>query len=88
MDWGQFKDPVSCMYLAGVVVASWSLTQEMAGSNPFTVKTTIFRCWNQRIQWYLGKTQLTIGFRLLLWAPCHFWKEQSSQMYLISSEAF
>ena len=43
MDWGQFKDPVSCMYLAGVVVTSWSLTQEMAGSNPFTVKTTIFR---------------------------------------------
>ena len=25
--WVQFKDPVSHMYLAGVVVASWSITQ-------------------------------------------------------------
>ena len=26
---------------AGVVVASWSLTQEVAGSSPFTVMTNI-----------------------------------------------
>ena len=32
MNQGQFKDPVSHMYLAGTVVASWSLTQEVAGS--------------------------------------------------------
>ena len=37
-----FKDPVSHMCLAGAMVASWSLTQEMAGSNPFTVMTNIF----------------------------------------------
>ena len=30
------------MCLAGSVVASWSLTQEVAGSNPFTVMTKIF----------------------------------------------
>ena len=30
------------MCLAGTVVASWSLTQEVAGSNPFTVMTGIF----------------------------------------------
>ena len=30
------------MCLAGTVVASWSLTQEVAGSNPFTVMTNIF----------------------------------------------
>ena len=30
-----FKDPVSYMCLAGAVVASWSLTQEMTGSSPF-----------------------------------------------------
>ena len=30
------------MYLAGDVVASWSLTQEVAGSNPLTVMTNIF----------------------------------------------
>ena len=34
-----FKDPVSHMCLACAVVASWSLTQEMAGSNPFRVIT-------------------------------------------------
>ena len=42
MNWAQFKDPVSHMCLAGTVVAPWSLTQEMAGSSPFIVKTNIF----------------------------------------------
>ena len=42
MNWAQYKDPVSHMCLAGTVVASWSLTQEMAGSNPFTLITNIF----------------------------------------------
>ena len=37
MNWSQFKDPVSYMCLAGAVVASWSPTQEVAGSNPFPV---------------------------------------------------
>ena len=31
----QFKDPVSHMCLAGAVVASWSLTPEVAGLNQF-----------------------------------------------------
>ena len=30
MNWAQLKDPVSHMCLAGAVVASWSLTQEVA----------------------------------------------------------
>ena len=38
----QFKDPVSHMCLAGTVVASWYLTQEVAGSSPFTVMTNSF----------------------------------------------
>ena len=42
MNWAQFKDYVSHMCLAGAAVASWSLTQEMAGLNPFTVMTNIF----------------------------------------------
>ena len=42
MNWGQFKDPVSHMCIAGAVVASWSLMQEIAGSSPFTVMTNIF----------------------------------------------
>ena len=41
MNWAEFKDPVSHMCLAGAVVASWSLTQEVAGSSPFTVMTNI-----------------------------------------------
>ena len=42
MKWRKFKDPVSHMCLAGAVIASWSLTQEMSGSNPFTIMENIF----------------------------------------------
>ena len=42
MNWTQFKDPVSPMYLACTVVASWSLTREVVGSSPLTVMTNIF----------------------------------------------
>ena len=42
MNWNQFKEPVSNMCLSGTVVASCSLTQEVAGSNPLTVITNIF----------------------------------------------
>ena len=41
MNWTKFKDPVSHMCLAGTVVACWSLTQEVAGSSPFTVMKNI-----------------------------------------------
>ena len=30
-DWAQLKDPVSHMCLASAVIASWSLTREVAG---------------------------------------------------------
>ena len=42
MNWAQFKDPISHMCLAGAVVASWSLTREVASSSPFSVMTNIF----------------------------------------------
>ena len=42
MNWVQLKDPVSHVCLASTVVASWFLTQEMAGSNPFIVMTNVF----------------------------------------------
>ena len=38
MNGAQFKDPVSHICLAGTVVASWSLTQEVADSSPFNDK--------------------------------------------------
>ena len=42
----QFKDPVSHMCLAGAVVTSLSVTQELAGSSPFAVMTNIFLSMN------------------------------------------
>ena len=42
MNWAQIKGPVSHVCLAGDVVVSWSLTQEVAGLSPFTVMTNIF----------------------------------------------
>ena len=51
MNWGQFKGPVSYMCLVGTVIAPWSPTQEVAGSNLFTIMTNIF------IQWIHGKTE-------------------------------
>ena len=42
MDWAEFKDHVCHVCLADAVVASWSLTQEVAGLSPFTVMTNIF----------------------------------------------
>ena len=42
MNWSKFKDHVSNICLAGAVVASWSLTQEVGGLNPFTVMTNTF----------------------------------------------
>ena len=49
-----YKDPVSHMCLVAAVVASWSLTQEVAGSSPFTVISNILA--NSVKQ--LGKTPL------------------------------
>ena len=34
MNWVQLKDPTSYICLAGKVVASWSLTQEVVGLSP------------------------------------------------------
>ena len=42
MNWAQFDDLVSHMCLTGTVVASWSLTHEVAVSNPFTAMTNNF----------------------------------------------
>ena len=38
MNWGQFKDPVSHLCVAGAVVPSWSVTLVAAGSNLFDDK--------------------------------------------------
>ena len=41
MNWAHSKDPLSHMFLAGAVVASWSLTQEAAGLNLFIIMAHI-----------------------------------------------
>ena len=58
MNQSQFKDPVSHMCLAGTVVESWSLTQEMTGSNSFTLMTNIFFVteFTEFSESHLGKT--------------------------------
>ena len=35
MNWAQFKDPLCYLCLLGTVVASWTLTQEVAGWQGF-----------------------------------------------------
>ena len=62
MNWAQFKDPVSHMCLVGTVVVSWSLTQEVAGSNPFTVtnieeKSSITFFLSKYINYHYNKDQ-------------------------------
>ena len=42
MSLSQFKVPLCNICLASTVAASWSLTQELTGLNPFTVLTNIF----------------------------------------------
>ena len=37
-NWAQFIDPDSHLCLAGTMIASWSLTEEVAGSSPFNDK--------------------------------------------------
>ena len=56
MNWAQFKVPVSRMCLADAVVASWSLTQQVVGSNLFTIMKYITLQKNQGK--HLGKTPM------------------------------
>ena len=47
MNLDQRKDPVSHMCLTGAVIESWSLTQEVAGSSPFTLMRIIFETFRK-----------------------------------------
>ena len=58
MNWSQFEDPVSNTCLAGTVVASQSLRQEVAGLSPFTVMTNIFVTEFAEFSEHLGKTPM------------------------------
>ena len=65
MNWNQFIDPLCYLCLAGAVIASWSLIQEVAGSKPFYCNGEYFCPWIQWIQWkHLGKTQIINLFSL------------------------
>ena len=68
MNWSQFEYPVSHMYLAGAVVASWSLTWEVAEwyvRVPFTVMSnflslnsanSVKKKNQEKLQWTLVNT--------------------------------
>ena len=60
MNWSQFKDPISHPFLVAAMITSWSLTQEVAGSNLFDNK--YFSHWIRRIQRkHLGKIQMILA---------------------------
>ena len=42
MNWSQLNDPVSHKSLVGAMIASWSQTQEVASTSPFTAMTNSF----------------------------------------------
>ena len=56
---------LSLICLAGAVVASWSLTQEVEGSNPFTVMNIFV---TEFAKWFIGYTENVFGgsFRIIL----------------------
>ena len=60
MNQGQFKDSISYMCLAGAVVASWPLTQEVARWSPFYCNDKYFCHWIQGK--YLRKNQMLYLF--------------------------
>ena len=75
MNWGEFKDPVFHMCLAAIVVASWSLTLEVAGSNhcnnkyfqflnsPNSVKTFRENSNECKVVWATGHAMSHCGSR-------------------------
>ena len=64
MNWAQFQDPVSNMCLAGTMIASWSLTQEVVGPSLFTVMTNIFTLNSTNSVKHLGKRHCNIMYIL------------------------
>ena len=56
MNWALYKDPVFHMCLAGAVLASWSLVQEVAGSNAFAVMSNSLSLNSLNTVKHLGKT--------------------------------
>ena len=64
MNWAQFKHSVSHMSLADTVVASWSLTQEVRGSNTPFCKNIFYRFF-KFFRIILGKTWITWKFSSL-----------------------
>ena len=68
MNWVQFKDSVSHMCLAGTVVASCSLTQEVAGSNSFIVMTDVFVTEFAEFGGAFRKNSIEMNFKHLLFS--------------------
>ena len=82
-NWAYFKDPLCDLCLPCAVVASWSLTQEVAGSSPFNDKYFCYWiCW---IQWkHLGKTPLSTlcNYETKISNEVNSWHVVNSRLYL------
>ena len=74
-NWAQFKDPVSHMCLAGAVVESWSITQEVAGSNNFFnfFFVTEFSEFSENI--YRKPKCVTVGVEIQVFAKCSWYSK-------------
>ena len=69
---GFFNDPVSHLCLAGGVVESWSLTQEVIGSSPFTVMANCFVSLNSlNSAKHLLKTPMSLALFCVFLQFCH-----------------
>ena len=69
MNWAQFKDPVFRMCLVGAVVASWSLTQQVAG---WQVRALLME-WQIVLSLNSGKSLKTFRENSILWMQAQCW---------------
>ena len=66
MNWAQFKDPLFYLCLAGAVVASWSLTQDVADSNNLYRPQ---RSWGKVMFLHVSLILFTGGWGVGGWIP-------------------
>ena len=59
------------MCLAGTVVTSWFVTQEVASSSPFTVLTNIFVTEFSEFNETFGKNSINLNFVYVVVAAFH-----------------
>ena len=91
MNWAQFKDFASHIYLAGIVVASWSLTQEVAGwqVQALLLQRQIFLSLNSlnSVKTF-RKNSNAEDFKLNNWSTTSYWLNNKPHYFLQIHERF